>query len=43
VARTLRLPVARTVGLARAIPALTDLEREHRPRGGKLVITMAGS
>jgi hypothetical protein len=38
--RTLRVPVARTVPLAEVIPALTDLEREQRPKGGKLVITM---
>lgn len=43
VARTLRLPIARTVPLAEAIDALTELEREQRPKGGKLVITMAGS
>lgn len=43
VARTLRLPIARTVPLAEAIPALTELERDQRPKGGKLVITMAGS
>jgi NADPH:quinone reductase-like Zn-dependent oxidoreductase len=36
---TLRLPVARTVPLGRAIAALTELERDHTPRGGKLVIT----
>ncbi|WP_329061104.1 NADP-dependent oxidoreductase [Amycolatopsis sp. NBC_01480] len=42
VARTLRLPIARTVPLAEAIQALTELEREQRPRGGKLVITVAG-
>ncbi|MFI5841426.1 NADP-dependent oxidoreductase [Catenuloplanes sp. NPDC051500] len=43
VARTLRLPIARTVPFAEAIPALTELEREQRPKGGKLVITMTGS
>jgi hypothetical protein len=43
VARTLRLPIARTVPLAEASPALTELERDQRPKGGKLVITMAGS
>ena len=43
VARTLRLPIARTVPLAEAIPALTELEREQRPKGGKLIIAMAGS
>ncbi|WP_426503529.1 hypothetical protein ACPPVO_38730 [Dactylosporangium sp. McL0621] len=42
VARTLRLPIARTVPLLEAIPALTELERDQRPKGGKLVITMAG-
>jgi NADPH:quinone reductase-like Zn-dependent oxidoreductase len=35
----LRIPVARTAPLAEAIPALTDLERHHTPKGGKLVIT----
>jgi hypothetical protein len=29
--------------LAEAIPALTELEREQRPKGGKLVIAKAGS
>lgn len=43
VARTLRLPIARTVPLAEAIPALTELEREQRTKGGRLVIAMAGS
>ncbi|WP_198348143.1 NADP-dependent oxidoreductase [Plantactinospora sp. KBS50] len=43
VARVLRLPIARTVPLAEAIAALTELERDRRPKGGKLVITMAGS
>lgn len=43
VARTLRVPIARTVPLAEAIPALTELEREQRPKGGKLVITVAGA
>jgi NADPH:quinone reductase-like Zn-dependent oxidoreductase len=35
----LRLPVARTVPLDKAVAALTELERDHTPRGGKLVIT----
>jgi NADPH:quinone reductase-like Zn-dependent oxidoreductase len=35
----LRIPVARTVALADAIPALTELELHRTPRGGKLVIT----
>lgn len=35
----LRLPVARTVPLDQAIAALTELERDHTPKGGKLVIT----
>ncbi|QUQ64212.1 NADP-dependent oxidoreductase [Kutzneria sp. CA-103260] len=35
----LRLPVARTVPLGEAIPALTELERDRTPKGGKLVIT----
>lgn len=43
VARTLRLPVALTVPPAEAIPALTELERAGRPKGGKLVVVMAGS
>jgi NADPH:quinone reductase-like Zn-dependent oxidoreductase len=32
------LPIARTVPLAEAIDALTELEEKHTPRGGKLVI-----
>lgn len=36
---TLRLPVARAVPLSQAIPALTELERDRTPKGGKLVIT----
>lgn len=35
----LRLPIARTVPLEDAIPALTELERNNTPRGGKLIIT----
>ncbi len=35
----LRIPIARTVPLADAIPALTELERHRTPRGGKLIIT----
>ncbi|CAN5295474.1 NADP-dependent oxidoreductase [soil metagenome] len=35
----LRLPIAKTVPLAHAIDALTDLEHHHTPRGGKLIIT----
>lgn len=35
----LRVPVARTVPLADAIAALTELERNGTPKGGKLVIT----
>jgi NADPH:quinone reductase-like Zn-dependent oxidoreductase len=38
--RTLRLPIARIVPLEDAIPALTELELNHAPRGGKLIITM---
>jgi hypothetical protein len=38
--QTLRLPVAHTVPLEDAIPALTELELNHAPRGGKLIITM---
>lgn len=36
---TLRLPVARTVPLGKAIAALTELERNRTPKGGKLIIT----
>ncbi|MHC5259569.1 NADP-dependent oxidoreductase [Streptomyces sp. UC4497] len=36
---TLRVPIARTVPLSDAIKALTELEREGTPKGGKLVIT----
>ncbi|MFJ3043476.1 NADP-dependent oxidoreductase [Streptomyces tendae] len=36
---TLRVPIARTVPLTDAIEALTELEREGTPKGGKLVIT----
>ena len=35
----LRVPVARAVPLGKAIKALTELERDHTPKGGKLVIT----
>ncbi|WP_328615730.1 NADP-dependent oxidoreductase [Amycolatopsis sp. NBC_00355] len=35
----LRLPIARTVPLAKAIAALTELEVDRTPKGGKLVIT----
>ena len=38
---TLQLPIARTVPLSGAIAALTDLERNHTPRGGKLIITLS--
>ncbi|WNG83461.1 NADP-dependent oxidoreductase [Mycobacterium sp. ITM-2016-00316] len=38
-AGTLRLPIAQTVPLQDAIPALTELERNNTPRGGKLIIT----
>lgn len=38
-AGTLRLPIAQTVPLREAIPALTELERNNTPRGGKLIIT----
>jgi NADPH:quinone reductase-like Zn-dependent oxidoreductase len=34
----LAIPVARTVPLTKAIGALTELERTHTPKGGKLVI-----
>lgn len=36
---SLRLPIARTVPLEDAIAALTELELNHTPRGGKLIIT----
>jgi NADPH:quinone reductase-like Zn-dependent oxidoreductase len=36
---TLRLPIAATVPLTDAIPALTELERTNTPKGGKLIIT----
>jgi NADPH:quinone reductase-like Zn-dependent oxidoreductase len=36
---TLRLPIARTVPLGQAVAALTELERDNTPRGGKLIIT----
>ena len=35
----LRLPIARTVPLGDAIAALAELELNHTPRGGKLIIT----
>ena len=38
--QTLRLPIAHTVRLEDAIPALTELELNRTPRGGKLIITM---
>ncbi|MFJ6706850.1 MULTISPECIES: NADP-dependent oxidoreductase [unclassified Streptomyces] len=37
---TLRVPIARTVPLAGAIAALTELERDGTPKGGKLIITV---
>jgi NADPH:quinone reductase-like Zn-dependent oxidoreductase len=37
----LRIPIARTVPLADAISALTELERHGTPKGGKLVIAAA--
>ncbi|SEF24449.1 NADPH:quinone reductase [Amycolatopsis pretoriensis] len=40
---TLRLPIARAVPLAKAIPALTTLELDRTPKGGKLVITTPSS
>jgi NADPH:quinone reductase-like Zn-dependent oxidoreductase len=36
---TLRLPIAATVPLKDAIAALTELERNNKPKGGKLIIT----
>ncbi|MEU7368506.1 NAD(P)-dependent alcohol dehydrogenase [Streptomyces hygroscopicus] len=38
---TLRIPIARTVPLTEAINALTELERDGTPKGGKLIITTA--
>ncbi|MFG1663837.1 NADP-dependent oxidoreductase [Streptomyces sp. Y7] len=35
----LRVPIARTVRLTEAMEALTELEREGTPKGGKLIIT----
>lgn len=35
----LTVPIARTVPLAQAIEALAELEKNHIPKGGKLVIT----
>lgn len=35
----LTVPIARTVPLAQAIDALTELETRHNPKGGKLVVT----
>ncbi|MET7671037.1 NADP-dependent oxidoreductase [Micromonospora luteifusca] len=35
----LRMPIAATVPLGEAIPALTEFERRSGPRGGKLIIT----
>ncbi|MGW3862604.1 NADP-dependent oxidoreductase [Streptomyces sp. NPDC005047] len=37
----LRVPIARTVPLTQAIKALTELERDGTPKGGKLIITTA--
>jgi NADPH:quinone reductase-like Zn-dependent oxidoreductase len=37
----LRVPVARTVRLEEAIPALAELETEGRPKNGKLVVVPA--
>ena len=34
----LELPIARTVSLEETIPALSELELEGTPKGGKLVI-----
>ncbi|WP_006247135.1 NADP-dependent oxidoreductase [Mycolicibacterium tusciae] len=36
----LRLPIGQTVPLQDAIPALTELEHNHTPRDGKLIITV---
>jgi NADPH:quinone reductase-like Zn-dependent oxidoreductase len=36
---TLRLPIAATVPLKGAIAALTELERNNTPKGGKLIMT----
>ncbi|MDT5341921.1 MAG: hypothetical protein QOE52_1105, partial [Mycobacterium sp.] len=32
-------PIAHTVPLGEAIAALTELERNNKPKGGKLIIT----
>jgi NADPH:quinone reductase-like Zn-dependent oxidoreductase len=40
--RQLQLAIAKTVPLADAIPALTELERHNTPKGGKLIITVNG-
>ncbi|MFJ3895386.1 NADP-dependent oxidoreductase [Streptomyces sp. NPDC090083] len=37
----LRVPIGRTVPLTDAIEALTELERDGTPKGGKLIITTA--
>ncbi|GAA1905987.1 NADP-dependent oxidoreductase [Streptantibioticus ferralitis] len=37
---TLQLPIARTAPLTEAIAALTELERNRTPKGGKLIITV---
>ena len=34
------IPIARTAPLADAIRALAELETNHNPRNGKLIITM---
>ncbi|WP_211589404.1 NADP-dependent oxidoreductase [Microbispora sp. H11081] len=39
---TLRLPIARTVPLSQAIPALTEFERKATGKRGKLIITPGG-
>ena len=38
---TVHLPIAQTVPLSNAITALTELERNNTPKGGKLIITMS--
>jgi NADPH:quinone reductase-like Zn-dependent oxidoreductase len=38
-AGTLQLPIARTVPLSQAIPALTELEQNRLGKRGKLIIT----
>jgi hypothetical protein len=38
--RKVQLPIGRSVPLTEAIEALTALETNHTPKGGKLIITI---